>query len=350
MIPNWKDFSIKNINFIKIIKIAIGSSIAILIANLLGLSYSASAGIITLLSIQDTKKQTLQVAKKRLMACLFAFLIAYVLFQTLGFYTYVFGIFLFIFIAGSYLLGIEDGIAMCSVLVTHFLVEENMSVSFIGNEVLIMLIGILTGIVLNLFMPNNAKIIKAYINQVEEKMKYTLQLISDNMLLEYGNGILYEEGEEKLFREINLLEDTLSSGLSSAYEDMNNTLLSSTKYYISYFTMRKEQLYYLNRIIEQISLLTYTPRQSFLISDFIRKISEQFHEYNNAIGLIEEMYLIRQKLKDESNPVTREEFENRAILYIIFNYLECFLNLKKNFVKQLTQDDIKKYWNGMGEL
>lgn len=346
MIYNWEKINIKNINYIKIFKIAIGSSIAILISNLFGLSYSASAGIITLLSIQDTKKQTLQVAKRRLLACIFAFLIAYVLFQTLGFFTYVFGIFLFVFIAGSYLLGIDDGIAMCSVLVTHFLIEKNMSTSFIGNEVLIMLIGILTGIVLNLFMPNNAKTIKANINIVEEKMKHILCLISDNMLLEYGNEMLYEESEIKLSSEINLLADTLTSGLSSAYDDMNNTLLSNTKYYISYFTMRREQVYYLNQIIQQIGLLTYTPRQAFLISDFIRKIKEQFHEHNNAIELLDELYLIKEKLKDETNPVTREEFENRAILYIIFNDLECFLNLKKNFVKQLTQNDIKKYWNG----
>jgi uncharacterized membrane protein YgaE (UPF0421/DUF939 family) len=347
MIHKRKEINFKNINFIKIIKIAFGSSFAIIFSNLLGLSYSASAGIITLLSIQDTKKQTLQVAKRRLIACLFAFLTAYVLFQTLGFYTYVFGIFLFIFITGSYLLGIEDGIAMCSVLVTHFLIEKNMRVSFIGNEILIMLIGTITGIVLNLFMPNNTKTIKENIDLVEEKMKNILHLISENILLESGNRVVYEEGKKILIKELNDLENTLLIGLSSAYEDLNNTLLSNTKYYIGYFTMRKEQVYYLTQIIEQIGLLTYTPRQAYLISDFIRKIQKQFHEHNNVIELLEELYSIKQKLKEESNPITREEFENRAILYIIFNDLECFLNLKKNFVRQLTQNDIKKYWNGI---
>ena len=72
---------IRRLNYLKIIKIAIGSSIAILIANLFGLKYSASAGIITLLSIQDTKKQTIEVAKRRIVACAFAFLTAYILFN-----------------------------------------------------------------------------------------------------------------------------------------------------------------------------------------------------------------------------------------------------------------------------
>lgn len=346
MIHKWKQIKYKNINFIKIVKIAIGSSFAILFSNLLGLSYSASAGIITLLSIQDTKKQTLQIANRRLIACLFAFLTAYVLFQTLGFFTYVFGLFLFIFIAGSYILGIEDGIAMCSVLVTHFLIEKNMSIPFIGNEILIMLIGTITAIVLNLFMPNNTKTIKENIALVEEKMKNILHLISDNMLLNSGNRVFYDEGEEILISELNDLENTLTIGLSSAYEDLNNTLLNNTKYYISYFTMRKEQVYYLNQITKQIDLLTYIPKQTYMISDFIRKIQLKFNEHNNAIELLDELYSIKQVLKEESNPITREEFENRAILYIIFNDLECFLNLKKNFVSQLTINDIKKYWNG----
>lgn len=46
----------KNINLIKVIKIAVGTGLAIFIAGIFGLNHSASAGIITLLSIQDTKK------------------------------------------------------------------------------------------------------------------------------------------------------------------------------------------------------------------------------------------------------------------------------------------------------
>lgn len=42
----------KKINFIKVLKIAIGTGIAILIAEFLGLKYVSSAGIITLLSIR----------------------------------------------------------------------------------------------------------------------------------------------------------------------------------------------------------------------------------------------------------------------------------------------------------
>ena len=48
---------LKNINPIKVFKIAVGTGLAIFIANISGLNYVSSAGMITLLSIQDTKNQ-----------------------------------------------------------------------------------------------------------------------------------------------------------------------------------------------------------------------------------------------------------------------------------------------------
>lgn len=336
---------IRRLNYLKIIKIAIGSSIAILIANILGLSYSASAGIITLLSIQDTKKQTIHVAKRRIIACAFAFITAYVLFQSIGYYTYVFGIFLFVFIAGSYLLKVEDGIAMCSVLVTHFLIEKNMSPEFIWNEILIFTIGAATGVIFNLFMPNSTKQIKSMIISLEEDMRRALGEVSVQIgWCEDAEQCMIKNTE--IFEHIILeLEDKLTLGLKKSYENIDNRLLSSTKYYLGYFSMRKEQVNYLKDIVKQTSLLTYAPKQAYIIKDFVHKIETQFREYNNAETLLYELECIKLKLKEESNPVTREEFENRAILYIILNHLDNFLKLKRDFVKSLSQEDINKYWN-----
>ena len=44
---------------LKILKIAVGSMLAMAAAQALGLRYSSSAGVITLLSIQDTKRETI---------------------------------------------------------------------------------------------------------------------------------------------------------------------------------------------------------------------------------------------------------------------------------------------------
>ena len=43
-------------------------------------------------------------------------------------------------------------------------------------------------------------------------------------------------------------------------------------------------------------------------------------------------------------PATREEFENRAILYHILMDLEDFLLRKKKFVQGLSQKQKELYW------
>src|SRR5690554_578863 len=99
-----KKLAFNKVDIIKVLKIGLGSSIAILIANLFGLQNSLSAGIITLLSIQDTKKETLLIALKRLFAFGIAIVIAYLLFENLGYEPLIFGLFLVVFVGVSYLI------------------------------------------------------------------------------------------------------------------------------------------------------------------------------------------------------------------------------------------------------
>lgn len=47
-------------------------------------------------------------------------------------------------------------------------------------------------------------------------------------------------------------------------------------------------------------------------------------------------------------PASREEFENRAILYHILMDLEEFLKMKKKFVDSLTEDQMERYWQSNG--
>ena len=333
------------INFIKILKIAAGSSAAILFADFLGLKYSASAGIITLLSIQDTKKETLIVAGKRILAFFLALLTAYVLFRIFGYHTFTFGVFLLVFITESYLFHLQEGIAMCSVLVTHFLIEKDMGAAFIWNEALIMIAGTFVGILLNLYMPGNFGAVKADMRLIESDIKTILWKLSECIL---SNRKTLKNDDSKncctLDKEFNDLEEHLREALTRAYDNMNNTLLNDTRYYIQYFTMRKNQLTILKHIKEQINLLTIVPRQASPIALFLNTVREHFHEYNNAEKLLEELEQIKSGFRVEQNPVTREEFENRAVLYLILYDLENFLIIKKNFVSNISLNQIITYW------
>lgn len=333
---------------IKIIKIAAGTSLSILIAEFFGLAYSASAGIITLLSIQDTKKETITVALKRMIGFVIAVIIALVLFSTLGYYPITFGVFVLLFIFASYTLKISEGISMCAVLTTHFLIEKNMKIDFIINEFLILFIGILIGILLNLFMPKSLYKVKTQMNKVEDKIKIILEKQADSILAQESQN---ENNSENTYIEIydvtydlNELNDLLEEGLTSAYENMNNTLLTDTRYYIQYFTMRKNQYETLTHMKDRMNRLSLIPKQAKPIYEFVKKISSQLHEYNNARALLTELEEMLQNFKEEPNPQTREEFENRAVLLLFLYDVENFLTIKKNFVQNISEKQISMFW------
>lgn len=44
-------------------------------------------------------------------------------------------------------------------------------------------------------------------------------------------------------------------------------------------------------------------------------------------------------------PKTREEFENRAILYHLLLDTQRFLLMKQEFVQSLTEEQVNIYWN-----
>ena len=78
-------------------KLAGGALLAMLLAGALSLRYSATAGIITLLSILGTKRETLTIAAGRLMAYLAALAVAAVCYHVMGFTVWAFAVYLLVF-------------------------------------------------------------------------------------------------------------------------------------------------------------------------------------------------------------------------------------------------------------
>ncbi len=331
---------IKQLNYTQLLKIAVGSCLAILLADRLGLHYSASAGIITLLSIQNTKKETLLITGKRFLSFLLSVVIALLIFHLLGYHAFSFGVFLLLFVGACYLLKLEDGIAMNAVLTTHFLIEKSINLYWIKNELELLVIGAGIGVLLNLYIPRNTGAIKRDQLSIEEDMK---------VILSHLSGALFHHRKESLSPEDFLsLETHLEEALSRAYANMNNTLLTDTRYYIQYMQMRKNQTAILKRISSNINSIETFPVQAQKISEFIGHISETFHEYNNALGLLTRLQEIKLEFRSDPLPDSREEFEDRAILFQILNELEAFLLLKKDFALSLTDSQLQKYWNQQG--
>jgi uncharacterized membrane protein YgaE (UPF0421/DUF939 family) len=77
---------------------------------------------------------------------------------------------------------------------------------------------------------------------------------------------------------------------------------------------------------------------------FIRSISETLSESQNTKDLLRTQEALLVKFKESSLPVTRDEFENRAVLYIILMDIRIFLKMKERFVDSLTMEQKERYW------
>lgn len=311
---------IKKINLLFLLKTGVGSAIAILIADRLGLVYSASAGIITLLTIQNTKKETIIIALKRIVAFLVAVIIAYTMFGVFGYTSIAFGGFVFVFVAVCNIFGLQDGISMNAVLTTHFLIEQNMNISFLINEISILVIGMSIGITLNLIMPRNKDKLEKEQKILEEHIRSTLREMSNII-----------KGQE-VYIDFNKLDKRLENLLKKAYEDAGNRFLSDTKYLISYLEMRKTQVSVLKNIQDDINKINKILPQSHLVAEYMEKVGDCFHELNDVKKLLTELESLYEYFRNEKLPVSREEFENRAILFSILKDMEYFLEVKRNFI------------------
>lgn len=323
---------------LKLTKIAAGSVAAIFLADMLGLNYSTAAGIITLLTIQDTSRETVIISAKRILAFLLATVLSYALFHVAGYHVFSYGIFLFIFIACCIPLRLGEAVSTNAVLVTHYLLEKDMSPAIIGNETLLLFIGAGIGTLLNLYMPGKGREIRAMQHMLEEDMR--------KVLLRMAEYIGKEERSDYTGSCFDKLRADISDGTKQAFAYMNNTFFQESKYFIEYMNMREQQTVVLQDIYKKIVSMRIVLSQTEQVAELIHKIAVTFGESNNAGDLLAALEELLRKMKDSQLPATREEFEERAVLYAVLMDLKYFLQLKKEFADSLTAEQVRRYWSG----
>lgn len=341
---------LKKSDYMKIIKISAGAGLAIILAEALGLRYAASAGVITLLSIQDTKKETLRVVARRLFSFGMALFLAFFCFRLLGYNAVAVVVFLLLFSAACMALRMQEGISVNTVLMLHFLADQSMTLADAGNELALLLVGAGIGVVLNLYIPGKQKEIREQKQRIETCIKEILGHMAGVLLGEKpvqasaNESLALASADESLVLASENLGRLLEQGEKSAYEDMENRLLTETRYYIRYMNMRKIQSMILSRIAEHLGHLGELPPQAEAIAGLMEQIAGHFHEYNNAVGLLEELDRVKLAMREQPLPAARAEFENRAVLFGILLEVEQFLLVKKEFVEELTEDEIRRFW------
>jgi len=165
----------------KSVKIAVGSGLAIMLANLLNLKYDIFAGTITLLTILTTRWETIRLSLYRVVTFLFSVVVCFLVFNHLGGGWLEYGIFVLIMVLFCEALGWGATISVNAVVGAHFFTEADFSLSFIVNEFLLLLIGIVIAVVLSFFSNNRGtqKRVLQDMQYVEEQLKGILAHMAD---------------------------------------------------------------------------------------------------------------------------------------------------------------------------
>ncbi len=312
---------------IKVLKIAVGSCMAVAVAQFFELPYATSAGIVTLLTVQNTRRDTIRLAAERLLSFLLSVLLVFVCFRYIGKLEWVnYGVYIFLMVHVCYFFGWENTISVNAVMGTHYLLTPDYSLNFAASELAVIAIGTALALLMNWHMPSNLKTLREDIRKAEDDMQQVLQELA-----------CYLEGKldgAHIWLDLDQLEQSIHRGLERAHEHAHNTLSEEDHYYIEYMEMRLQQCALLQAIRHRVWKIDGMPEQAKIISDYLRYLAPYVHEKNIPDRQSADLQQVFDQMKQQPLPESRDEFESRAILYHVLLDLEDFLFVKKRFADQ----------------
>lgn len=305
-------------------KISVATFAAILIAEFLNLEFSVSAGIVAILSIAATKKDTIKTAVDRFYAFIMAMIIAYISYSMLGYNLIGFSTYIFFFVLLCQYKHWYSAMAMNSVLISHFISFGIMDYQAIKNECLLFVIGVSLGVLANSHLKKN-------VDHMEKMKKETDDLIQ-NTLRRMGQRILDKQLEQyngECFEALNL---SIREAKDIAKTNYMNDINSEDKDDMEYIAMRQKQVFLLNNMYKRVSELKTTPITAVKVADFFDFVAENFNQDEKLETMITRFKELHAELKTTALPVKRKEFEDRAYLFILMHDMEEFLKLKKEYL------------------
>ena len=320
------------------VKIGIGGSMAIYIAERLQLEYATSAGIITLLTLISTRWDTFRLSAQRLLTygvsvciCLFAFWVTPSMWIS-------YGLFLFLVVLLTEWLGWRGTLSANAVIGSHFLVTQDFSFRFVLNEFMLLVIGIIIAVLLNLIHINNA-----HENGIIRRMR-KVEAAMKQVLWEVAEYLLQRETDHEVWEDLSELEAQLKEYIELSCEYHKNTFHSYQDYYIAYFEMRLQQCGALQNLRGEMVRMRSMPKQAEIVAKYILEITEYLTEMNDPQTQLRDLHKLLDDLRKEPLPISHEEFESRAELYHVLMDLEEFLLYKKRFVEEIDETQFRIYW------
>ena len=325
------------------LKIGIGASIAIYLAQSMDLEYPISAGTVTLLTLMASKWETIKLSACRLVTLFTTLVMAWIIFTYVNSVWMGYGLLLALVVFTAEFFDWRATISVNALIAAHLVTTQDFTPEAVENEFLLVIIGIVIAVILNLFNLN-----LTHKRQIIANMRYTerkLQIIMEELAV-YLSG---KEMSRDVWEDICKLERRIQKYVRDAEEYQENTFQSHPEYYIDYFEMRYEQCMILNSLHYEMKKIRSMPKLAKVVAEYLQYLKAYIIETNIPDRQIERLKSILTDMKNEELPKTMEEFENRAMLYHILMDIEDFLVCKARFVEELDAVQLKRYWKSDGE-
>lgn len=316
------------------VKLICAALLSIGIAELLHLEFVASAGVISLLTIMPTKKETFKTAGIRFLAFAVALILAFGCYFLIGFNIKAFVLFLIVFIPVCQLCKWSYALTICSVIVSHFIILGDMSIPHVINEILIFSIGVGMGVIANLHLRKDVDYIEQLKDETDAEMKSILgrmaEHIMDEDFTDYNGELLHQ------------LRKSIRHAKNVADRNYNNQFGTTDIYDIEYIRMRDKQCMVIHEMYKIVRHIHTTPSTAHIISDFLKYMSETYHKDNDGSVTMEKFRQMDLEMKSRPLPVERKEFEDRAMLYNLMRKIEEFVSLKMEFSQKYGKNTTTK--------
>lgn len=302
------------------IKTAIAATLSLLVAQALGLRFSSSAGIITILDIFETRKATIKGGLKRSLSAIIALVLGILVFEIFDYKTWAFGLYLLLFVPISFLLKIELGLGPSSVVVTHLLSYGEINSSIIFNELGLILIGTGFAMLTNLYAPESQGELKKWIEDIDGDIKDILIFFGDTLV----NNLDVKIYEGKIKK----LEDDINKALNLAIIENDNRIENSKNLLIG-LSHREREMDLLMEMYDDLKSIPKEFADGKLISDLMIDTANNLSDNGDIIKVKKRIEFLQEHFHMMDLPETHEDFIIRSSIFQVFRSLNQFIDISK---------------------
>lgn len=301
---------------------------AIILSKELSLEFASAAGIIAILNIFETRRATIKGGLKRSLSAVIALIIGGICFESLGYKTWVFGLYLLLFVPISFLLKIELGLGPSIVIVTHLLAFGEIKAGIILNEMALVVIGTGFAMLTNLYAPKSISKLKILIKNIDDDMRFILNLFGHSLV----KNLDVKEYEDRIKR----LDKNIDKAIEIAARE-NDNLIENSGEILHIIRLREREMDLLEEMY--YDLLTIPPeyKEGKYVSKILIKTAENLSSQGDMESVKEEIEYLKEHFTMMKLPEDHKEFAIRSAVFQVFRSLNQFIEISTYISKKLSK-------------